>query len=101
MFPHALRVCADGGGRDDTPGENYTELRAVDKKVDAVEEDIQAVGREIGSVREKIDAVEAALSGGPPYLGITDRDLLLEEKQQLRKEPEGGGAAPGGKSSCF
>ena len=88
FFPHALRVCADGGGRDDTPGENFTEFRAVGKRVDAVEEDIQAVGREIGSVGEKIEAVEAALSGGPPYLGITDRDLLLKREDQLRKEKE-------------
>ncbi|CAN0400345.1 unnamed protein product [Pylaiella littoralis] len=88
LFPHALRVRPDGGGRDDTPGKNYSELRVVDKKVDAVEEDIQAVGREIGSVGEKIEAVEAALSGRPPYLGITDRDLLLKEEEQLRKEEE-------------
>ena len=88
MFPHALRVRPDGGGRDDTPGENSTELRAVDKKVDAVEEDIQAVEREIGCVGEKIEAVEAALSGGPPYLGITDLDLLLKKEEQLQKEKE-------------
>ncbi|CAN0306690.1 unnamed protein product, partial [Ectocarpus sp. 4 AP-2014] len=33
LFPHALRVRPDDGGRDDTPGENSTEIRAVDKKV--------------------------------------------------------------------
>ena len=54
----------------------------------SIEEDFQAVGREVGSVREKIEAVEAALAGGPPYLGITDGDLLLEEKNQLRKKEQ-------------
>ncbi|CAN0133971.1 unnamed protein product [Pylaiella littoralis] len=88
LFAHALRVRPDGGGRDDTPGESSTELRVADKKVDAIEEDIQAVGREIGFVGEKIEAVEAALSGGPPYLGITDRDLLLKDKEQLLKKEE-------------
>lgn len=87
-FPQALRVRPVDGGGDDTPGDNPTEIRAVDKKVEAVEEDIQAVGREIGSVGKKIEAVEAALSGGPPYLGITDRDLLFKEKEQLQKEEQ-------------
>ena len=88
LFPHALRVRPDDGGRDDTPGKNSTEIWAMGKKVEAVEEDIQAVGREIGSVGKKIEAVEAALSGGPPYLGITDRDLLLKKEDRLQKEKE-------------
>ncbi|CAM9672320.1 unnamed protein product [Scytosiphon promiscuus] len=86
FFPHALRVRPDDGGRGDTPGENSTEIRAVNKKVEAVEEDIQAVRRKIGSVGQKIEAVEAALSGGPLYLGITDRDLLLKKEEQLQKK---------------
>ncbi|CAB1107641.1 unnamed protein product [Ectocarpus sp. CCAP 1310/34] len=88
FLPHALRVRADDGGGDETPGDYSTEIRAVDEKVEAVEEDIQAVAREIGSVGKKIEAVEAALSGGLPYLGIADRDLLLKEKEQLRREKE-------------
>lgn len=88
LFPQALRVRPVDEGGDDKPGDNSTEIRVVDKKVEAVEEDIKAVGREIGSVGKKIEAVEAALSGGPPYLGITDRDLLLKEDDWLQKEKE-------------
>jgi len=86
LFPDALKERPDDRGRGDTPGENSTGIRAVDKKVEVVEEDIQAVGREIGAVEKKIEAVEAALSGGPPYLGITDRDLLLKKEEQLWEE---------------
>eukprot|EP00903_Cladosiphon_okamuranus_P009907 g9408.t1 len=89
LFPHALRARPDDGGRDDTSGENATDIRAVDEKVVGLEEDIQAVGVEISSVAKKIEAVEAAISGGPPYLGVTDRDLLFKEKDQLREEKLG------------
>ena len=88
LFPHALRARPDDGGRDDASGENATDIRAVDEKVVALEEDIQTVGVEISSVAKKIEAVQAALSGGPPYLGITDRDLLFYKEGQLRKEKE-------------
>lgn len=33
---------------------------------------------------EKIEAVEAALSGGPAYLGTTERGLLLKQLEQLQ-----------------
>ncbi|CAN0448306.1 unnamed protein product [Ectocarpus sp. 12 AP-2014] len=88
LLPHALRLRADDGGGDDTPGESSSEIQALNKKVEVVEEDIKAVRREIGSVGKKIEAVEAALSGGLPYLGTNDRDLLSTEEEHLRKKEE-------------
>ena len=88
LFPLALRARPDDGGREDTSGENAADIRAVDEKVVALEEDIQAVGVEISSVAKKIEAVQAALSGGPPYLGITDRDLLLKKEDRLEKKED-------------
>lgn len=54
----------------------------------ATEATIEAVGEEIRVVEKKVEAVEAALSGGPAYLGISDSGVLLEERQQLWKKEE-------------
>ena len=61
----------DGGGGD-PPGEISAEIRAVGIKIEEIEEEIKAI--------------KDALSGGSRYLGITDRDVLLEEKKQLQEE---------------
>lgn len=42
----------------------------------------------IEAVEKEIEAVETALSEGPAYLGITDRDILWKEKERLWKEKE-------------
>ncbi|CAM9516847.1 unnamed protein product [Laminaria digitata] len=82
-----LSAHAGDGGGGDTPVEGSAfaaqeaEIRAAGKEIGAVEAKIEAV-------EAKIEAVEAALSGGPPYLGITDRDLLWKEKEQLQKKEE-------------
>ncbi len=39
-------------------------------------------------MEDETQAVKAALSGGPAYLGITDGNFFLKELQQLRKEKE-------------
>lgn len=38
----------------------------------------------IAATEAKIEAVEAALSGRPTYLGISDRGVFLDEKKQLQ-----------------
>ena len=87
VISREMSVRADDGGRDDTLGEKSA-IAATKAKVEAVEEEIRAVGQKIEDVEEEIRAVKFALSAGPPYLGISDRDLLLEEKKSLQKEKE-------------
>lgn len=79
-----MSVRADDGGGGDTPGEKSA-IAATESKIEAVEEKIEAVEEEIRAVGKKVEAVEAALCGGPHYLGITDRDLLFK-KDQLRDD---------------
>lgn len=47
---------------------------------------IEKQERKIEKYESEIEAVEAALAGGPSYLGITSHDVLPEKKKQLRDE---------------
>ena len=93
-----MSVRADDGGRGDAPGEKSA-IAATDAQVEAIEEEMRAVGQKIEDVeeeiraviagdQEEIRAVEAALSGGLPYLGISDRDLLFDILRDIYKRAE-------------
>ena len=51
------------------------------QKIGGVEEEMRAVG-------QKIEKVEAALSGGAPYLGTSDPVRLWKKDEQLGKKDE-------------
>ena len=83
----------DGSGDHDTreaAGRSPTadEIRAVQDEIRGVERKIDDVEKETEGVAKKIDDVEAAIVRGSGYLGMTDPEALLREKEQLRSKEE-------------
>ncbi|CBJ33585.1 hypothetical protein Esi_0521_0005 [Ectocarpus siliculosus] len=82
----------DGGGDHDTReaaggSPAADEIRAVQDEIRAVERKIEDVVKETKKVAKKIDDVEAAtIAGGSGYLGMTDPEALLKEKERLGDE---------------
>ena len=87
MISREISVRTDDEGRGDRLLEKSA-IAATEAKVEAVEGEIRAVGQTIEDVEEDIRAVNAAFSGGPSYLRISDRDLLFDEKKSRQKEKE-------------
>ncbi|CAN0368343.1 unnamed protein product, partial [Ectocarpus sp. 4 AP-2014] len=72
---HDTREAAGGSPAAD-------EIRAVQDEIRAVELRIEDVVEETKKVAKKIDDVEAAIDGGSGYLGMTDPEALLKERDQ-------------------
>ena len=82
----------NGGGDHDareaggSPATN--EIRAVQDEIRGVERKIEDVEKETEGVAKKIDDVEAAVAGGSGYLGMTNPEALLREREQLLRKEE-------------
>lgn len=80
---HEVRVHGDGDGSG-----SISPATPPPSAIAATEAKIEVVEKQVEAVEKKVEAVEAALSGGPSYLGISDRGVLQKVQEQLQKKEE-------------